>query len=77
MNWPPFTGPTMCTLADGSLAFSDSEEWRHECEAKFILNMPYETRVLHIESIRDMRGIEAVDALIATMNKLRDAARAV
>lgn len=30
----------MVTLHDGREVSSDSEEWRHECEARAILNMP-------------------------------------
>ena len=31
---------TMVTLHDGTQADSYSEEWRHECEARTILNWP-------------------------------------
>lgn len=32
--------PTLVTLHDGSQVMSDSEEWRHECEARTICAMP-------------------------------------
>jgi hypothetical protein len=32
--------PALVTLLDGSQVLSDSEEWRHECEARFILDLP-------------------------------------
>lgn len=32
--------PTPVTLHDGRQVLSDSEEWRHECEARFIIAMP-------------------------------------
>lgn len=32
--------PSMVTLTDGRQVPSDSEEWRHECEARAIINMP-------------------------------------
>lgn len=32
--------PSMVTLVDGTRVLNDSEEWRHECEARTILNMP-------------------------------------
>lgn len=31
---------TMVTLIDGSQVDNASEEWRHECEARAVLNMP-------------------------------------
>ena len=32
--------PTLVTLIDGRQVPSDSEEWRHETEARFILELP-------------------------------------
>ena len=32
--------PKLVTLADGRQVLSDSEDWRAECEARHILNMP-------------------------------------
>lgn len=35
-SWKPNT----VTLHDGRLVTSDSEEWRHECEARAIMRLP-------------------------------------
>lgn len=32
--------PSPVTLHDGRVVMSDSEEWRHECEARTIIAMP-------------------------------------
>ncbi len=34
------TNYTMVTLVDGTRAPSDSEAWRFECEARYVLDMP-------------------------------------
>lgn len=32
--------PALVTLHDGRQVLSDSEEWRHECEARAVIAMP-------------------------------------
>lgn len=32
--------PSLVTLHDGRQVLSDSEEWRHECEARTVIAMP-------------------------------------
>ena len=39
MDLPPYPGPTLVTLLDGQMVFSDAEAWRHEAEARQILAM--------------------------------------
>jgi len=58
-------------MRDGSVVASDSEAWRHECEAKAIarLSTPEERRDW-LEAIAAKRGREAADRLRETMNRL-------
>lgn len=59
-SWKPST----VTLADGRQVLSDSEEWRAECEARHILNLPTKVaRVALLDGIEKKRGPEARKAL--------------
>ncbi len=55
-------------LIDGRLVSSFSEEWRHECEARSILDIPgVHARQAHLSKIADKRGQKIADRLKATM----------
>lgn len=75
--------PTMVTLHDGRQVPSDSEEWRHETEARFIIGMPdliQRRRYLYGRrdditgemkgGIRQRRGEEAVKRLEQTIKAI-------
>lgn len=50
----------MVTLADGRQVPSDSQEWREECEARHILNMPTKAaRIAMLDGIEKKRGPDA------------------
>lgn len=56
--------PTPVTLIDGSTVMCDSEPWRFECEARWILNLPNKPiRVATLEAIEKRRGTPARHAL--------------
>ena len=56
------------TLVGGRVVSSWSEEWRSECEARFVLTMPYlADRRNYLADIQKKRGWKAYDALKATM----------
>jgi len=62
------------TLIDGRQVLSDSEEWRHECEARSVLRMPtLQARRERLDGIEQKRGKAAVDALKATMEIIWEA----
>ena len=66
-NWKPL----MVALHDGTMVPSDSEEWRHECEARAVMNMP--TRIdrnRYIMKVAKSRGDEAAHQLRETVQKL-------
>lgn len=75
----------MPTLIDGREVASDSEEFRHECEARAILNMPtLRARREHLygkpdrfgkdrDGIMQRRGVDEVKRLETTMLKLWEA----
>ena len=49
--------PSIVTLADGRQVPSDSEEWRAECEARFVLNLPSKAvRLEFLDKIEKRRG---------------------
>lgn len=75
--------PTMVTLHDGRQVLSDSEDYRHECEALTIINMPdliQRRRYLYGRrdditgemkgGIRQRRGEEAVKRLEQTIRAI-------
>lgn len=50
----------MVTLVDGREVPSDSEEWRHECEARHVLNLPNKlARQALLSKIEEKRGDKA------------------
>ncbi|QOE32783.1 hypothetical protein CPT_Mano_051 [Achromobacter phage Mano] len=69
------------TLHDGTLVDTSSEEWRHECEARAILDMPRLSdrraflyggvlRGKQFKGVRAVRGEAAVQRLEKTMMAL-------
>lgn len=59
------------TLVDGRKVSSYSEEWRHECEARSILNIPkLYRRQMHLQDVEKWRGKATADALRDTMLEL-------
>lgn len=75
------SGAAMARLVDGREVSSDSEEWRHECEARAIYALPsLAERRAFLESLEHRRGKAAADALRKTMSEIyqaRLAAKAV
>jgi len=66
----------MPTLHTGETVASDSEAWRHECEAATVLAMPaLQKRRDYLAAVEKKRGIKAREALQATMLGIRDAKR--
>lgn len=52
--------PSSVTLADGRQVLSDSPEWRAECEARTILDMPNkQVRLDFLDKIEKRRGAQA------------------
>lgn len=67
----------MPRLIDGGEVASDSEAWRHECEARSILMIkPLQERRQWLNDIERLRGVKEADRLRATISALW-AARAV
>ena len=61
----------MVVLVDGREVSSASEEWRHECEARYILKLPsLEQRRAWLADLERRRGKAAVDRLRDTMSQL-------
>ncbi|WP_443698606.1 DUF7696 family protein [Pseudomonas sp.] len=55
---------TPVTLIDGTVVDCDSEAWRFECEARYILNMPNKPiRIATLENIEKKRGLPSRQAL--------------
>lgn len=65
------------TLIDGSVVDSGSEAWRHECEARHLLDrMPLVARRLYLATIKTKRGDAAYDRLCATVVAIWEARKA-
>lgn len=66
----------MPELHDGTQAASDSEAWRHECEAATVLAMPtLQQRRDYLAAVEKKRGIAAREALQNTILSIRNAQR--
>lgn len=60
----------MPTLHDGRQVAGDSEDWRHECEARTLLAMPLHKRKAQLGLVAERRGRVARQQLEATMMAL-------
>lgn len=64
----------MPTLHTGETVASDSEAWRHECEAATVLAMPtLQQRRDYLAAVEKRRGIKAREALQNTILGIRNA----
>ena len=63
---------TTVTLIDGRQVPSDSEAWRHECEARSVAHMP-STQQRHedVDAVTRKRGAEAGKALKELATRIR------
>ena len=56
--------PSEVTLADGRIVLSNSEEYRAECEARYILRIPTKAARLELlDQIEKRRGADAANEL--------------
>jgi hypothetical protein len=62
--------PSMVQLVDGSTVCSNCPEWRNECEARRLLQMPLAKRREELQKRINERGQAAVDNLKAAMTAL-------
>lgn len=59
------------TLLDGTIASSSSEAWRHECEARALLDLPTQAeRRAHLAMVETHRGPKERQRLEATARAL-------
>ncbi len=63
------------TLLDGRVVDSSSEEFRHECEARYALGLHRIERGPFMEGVLNRRGERAWNRLQYTMNRMRSEAR--
>lgn len=62
------------TLIDGRQVDSYSEEWRHECEARYVANLPNrEARQAYLAYVRDRRSFDAGQKLEQLATRIYDA----
>ena len=67
----------MPTLIDGQQVDSTSEAWRHECEARMVVDQPtLVQRREYLDAVERRRGKPAADALRETMGAIWDARKA-
>lgn len=55
--------PNLTKLVDGTEVRTDSEEWRAECEARYVLSMDVGRRFSFMDSVRSRRGSIALARL--------------
>lgn len=68
---------TQKTLSDGRTVDSGSEEWRAECEARYVLGLHRIESAPFLAGVRQRRGEAAWNYLQANMNRLRHRRRCV
>ena len=65
-------GNQFVRLIDGTEVASDSEAWRHECEARSVANMPStQQRHEYVDAVTRKRGAEAGKALRDLATRIR------
>jgi hypothetical protein len=65
------------TLVTGEAVENDSEEWRHECEARMVADRPtLLERRAYLEAVERKRGKAEADRLRATMGEIWKARKA-
>jgi hypothetical protein len=73
---PVPVGPRLVTLVDGRQVDNASEDWRHECEARHVAELPSrERRQAYITAVRDRRGAAAGQQLEALAMRIYTAER--
>ena len=71
---PGLTSQKLITLVDGTKSPSDSEAWRHECEARMVAARPtLAERREYLFEVERRRGKDAADSLRRTMKQLWEA----
>lgn len=65
----------IATLIDGRQVSSASEEWRHECEARYVAGLPLEARRGYLDFVRGRRSPEAGQQLGALAARISDIER--
>lgn len=61
----------MVTLIDGRQVESDSEDWRHECEARYVAAMPMrQQRLDYVAAIERRRGAAEAERLRMTVRMI-------
>lgn len=64
------------TLIDGRQVDSASEDWRHECEARYVAELPgLEARRAYLEKVTTKRGAAAGEQLKALVTTIFTANR--
>lgn len=62
------------TLISGTVVCTSCEDWRHECEARFVLDMPTVVRRReYLQKVEKTRGFQSANELRDVMKALWDA----
>jgi len=67
-------GPVV-TLIDGRTVCNTCPDWRNECEARYLLDMPLSLRQESLARRSNLRGADAVGKLKAALTALHEARR--
>lgn len=62
--------PQLASLLDGTMVFTDSEEWRHFTEARHIAHMDQHARSAWLFDLERIRGVEATERLRKTIDEV-------
>ena len=64
MQTPALPKKNAVLLIYGRTVYTDSEDWRAECEARMVAQMQQQTRVVYLQGVAANRGQAAADALL-------------
>jgi hypothetical protein len=68
---------TLVELVNGQVVARDADEWRHECLARFVLELPsLAARREWLADFERKHGVDDTNALRDTMQALHEKARA-
>lgn len=64
------------SMPDDARGFTYSEQWRHECEVRYVMRLPTrERRAAYLEHVRKHRGSDAAARLMVDVQQAWRAAR--
>lgn len=74
MTYPPADAPVAFSILSGRMVSTWSEEWKRECEVRYLAELPLPRRNEALDGTEGLRGMRQLrgDAAVAEMRTLID-----